>query len=236
MDAYYKYPRLYLNVSFAQNAVLELNGEHVHYLKNVLRKGQGDFVRVFNGVDGEWLTRIEMLKKKSGSLVFKECLRQQTHNERLITLYFSPIQKVRMDVLVEKAVELGVHVLVPMITNRTEHRNVNEKRLRAQIIEASEQCERLDIPFLEGVRFFRDCLIGDVYVCLERCDEARSIHEYDFSHGGAFMIGPVGGFDDDERKMLHGSEGIKLVSLGDRVLRCETAAVAALSYAILSKS
>lgn len=236
MDAYYKTPRLFLNGSFSQNAVLELSAEHAHYLKNVLRKEKGDAVRVFNGVDGEWLARIEDLKKKSGLLVLEECLLEQTRDERLITLYFAPIQKARMDVLVEKAVELGVHALVPMITNRTEHRKINEKRLRAQIIEAAEQCERLDIPVLEGVRLFHECLSEDVHLCLERSDKTQPIHQYDFSSGGAFMIGPVGGFDEDEREMMRGRDNLRMVSLGERVLRCETAAVAALSYAILSKS
>ncbi len=236
MDAYYKTPRLFLNGSFSQNAVLELGAEHAHYLKNVMRKVKGDVVRVFNGLDGEWLAQIEDLKKKSGVLVLQECLREQTRDERHITLYFAPIQKARMGVLIEKAVELGVHALVPIITNRTEHRKINEKRLRAQIIEASEQCERLDIPVLGGVRLFQDCLDDDIFICLERSDETRPIHEYDFPDGGAFMIGPVGGFDEDEREVMRRCDNLKLVSLGAHVLRCETAAVATLSYVILSKS
>lgn len=234
MDAYYKTPRLYLNSSFSPYGVLALEERQVHYLKNVLRKGACDVVRVFNGADGEWLARIQDLKKKVGTLVLEERIRAQPPVERSVTLYFAPIQKARMDVLVEKAVELGVSALVPVITNRTEHRKINENRLRTQIIEASEQCERLDIPELHGARMFHACLHEDICVCLERSEETRPIHMYDFSDGASFMIGPVGGFDEMEREMLYASDNVHLVSLGERVLRCETAAMAALSYVLLS--
>lgn len=235
MDAYYKIPRLYLNSSFSESAVLEIHDDHVHYLKNVLRRGAGDTVRVFNGVDGEWLAQIENLKKKSGILCLQSCIRAQDINDYKLTLYFAPIQKTRMFVLIEKAVELGVHTFVPVLTNRTEHRKINEGRINAHIVEAAEQCERLDVPTLQNVRCFNECLTEDLFVCLERSEETQPISNYDFSKGGAFMIGPVGGFDDDERALLKNKENVKLISLGQRVLRCETAALAALSYAMLSR-
>ncbi len=236
MDAYYKIPRLYLNSSFSENEVLELGSDHAHYLKNVLRKTIGDTVRVFNGHDGEWLAEIKDIKKRSGYLTLLQCIRQQdTDVFAPVSLYFAPIHKTRLTVLIEKAVELGVNRLVPVLTNRTEYRKINDERMRAHIIEAAEQCERLDVPVLENVRLFRDCLDDDLFVCLERSSETQSIGSFDFSKGGAFMVGPVGGFDDDERAFLQTRENVKLISLGERVLRCETAALAALSYAMLSK-
>lgn len=235
MEVYYKTPRLYLNSSFAKGAVLPLEDYHVHYLKNVLRKQRGDAVRVFNGVDGEWLTHIQDFKKKSGQLLLDSFIREQSITLPKFDLYFSPVQKNRMHMLVEKAVELGVSSLNPVLMNRTEFRTVNSDRITANIIEAAEQCERLDVPVLKPVRFFKDCLDLDLFVCVERSKGAKSINQCDFSGGGGFMIGPPGGFNDEEISIILGQSNLTSISLSDNVLRSETAAISALSYAMLSQ-
>ena len=236
IDYIYKYPRLYLNVSFEKKASLPLMSDHVHYLRNVLRKVEGDNVRVFNGVDGEWLARIEKLGKKQCVVSLEDCIRAQTVNMRSVGLFFSPIKKQRMDIMIEKAVELGVTDLHPVIMSRTVLRKINKGRMTAQIIEASEQSERLDIPVLhpacaslEGVS-----LSTAIYACVERGQEIPVLSSFDLSDDCAFLIGPEGGFNDQEKEWLKGAAHIIPVGLGEGILRTETAAMACLSYAQLS--
>lgn len=209
----------------------------MHYLKNVLRKSQGDKIRVFNGRDGEWIASISAFSKKSGAAQLDERIKDQPLQVRKVHLFFSPIKKQRMDFLIEKAVELGVTDIYPVLMNRTENRKVNESRMFSQIIEAAEQCERLDVPVLHDVMKLPQILgqadIIPLYVALERHDGAKEIAKFDFDGACGFIIGPEGGFDDDERAMILTASGINVISLGDTILRTETAAVACLSYNLL---
>jgi len=234
-DHIYKYPRLYLNAPYAENEKILLVGDHAHYLKNVIRKSVGDFIRVFNGADGEWLARIEALSKKGGEAVLTECVRVQPASSLgSLHLFFSPIKKQRMDFLIEKAVELGVTDLHPVLMNRTENRKINQPRVEAQIIEAAEQCERMDVPCLHPlVKLSAGLLDIDVplYVAMERCDEAQLISSYDYKGGTGFLIGPEGGFDNSERMALQDVGKYKFIDLGGSILRAETAAISCLSYA-----
>ncbi len=236
LDQLYKYPRLYLNAHFEENAVLSFDTGQAHYLKHVLRKDLGDLVRVFNGVDGEWLATLTDLGKKAGSAVLRERVRAQPALPVPVCLFFSPIRKQRMDFLIEKAVELGVSGLYPVLMNRTEARTFNEKRVRAQIVEAAEQCGRMDLPALSPVQKFPAALAGcakPLYVCLE-WDVARpALASYSYAGGAAFMIGPEGGFDAQEVDLIFATEDANPVSLGETILRAETAALACLSYARL---
>ena len=164
----YKYPRLYLNEKFAENERIFLSIEHVHYLKNVLRKNKGDILRLFNGHDGEWLARIDELSKKICAVILTENIKNQPSVRASLNLYFSPIKKQRMDFLIEKAVELGVDGLYPVIMNRTENRKLNIERTRTQIIEAAEQCERMSLPMLHASQKFSDILSikeASIYIC-----------------------------------------------------------------------
>ncbi len=229
----YKYPRLYLNASFEENAKISLNLEHSHYLKNVLRKNEGAVLRVFNGQNGEWLALIDALGKKSGDIILTEQIKEQTNAPAPLNLFFSPIKKQRMDFLIEKAVELGVTGLYPVIMNRTENRKLNESRMNAQIIEAAEQCERLDLPILHPSQKLNDILGQDLFMCLERKAGAKPISSYSYKDGASFIIGPEGGFDTQETKLLLANEKITAINLGDNILRAETAAIACLSYARL---
>ncbi len=239
LDQIYKYPRLYCDVPLSSDANIALSQENVHYLKNVLRKSEGDVFRVFNGRDGEWFVKIVSMGKKEGSALLTEQIKAQPMPSPEVHLFFTPIKKHRMDILIEKCVELGVNGLHPVITNRTENRNFKPERVYAQIIEAAEQSERLDLPVLSTVKKFSDLLIKEefrtlgvpFFACVERDAETTPISRYNFEQGGAFLIGPEGGFDDFEIEMISALENIERINLGDRLLRCETAAIVCLSRA-----
>lgn len=231
----YKYPRLYINSAFKPSGSLQLDQGQAHYLKNVLRKVEGDAVRVFNGADGEWLAQISEMMKKSCAVRLVEQLKSQPEEAHECTLYFSPLKKDRMDFLIEKSVELGVTKLVPVLFNRSVIRKINPERILAQIIAAAEQCERMDLPELSALCSFEDILHECFFACVERLDACGAIHSYDLSGDVAFLIGPEGGVHDDELLLLKGSKTVHLVSLGECVLRSETAAMACLSYVQLSK-
>lgn len=239
MTNIYKYARLYLNGGLKENSPLHLDTDQAHYLRNVLRKAVGDKIRVFNGKDGEWLARIDTLGKKDAVLMPEECLRvQEARATGKLHLCFAPIKKHRMDFLIEKAVELGVTDFHPILTNRTENRKINEERLRAQIIEAAEQSERLDVPRLHPMEklpvFLRAGKLDvPVYACIERAG-AMPLAKVDLSRAAAFLVGPEGGFDPDEIAAIKNIKSVHPVDLGQEILRAETACLACLSYAKLS--
>ncbi len=233
----YKYPRLYLNASFKENAKISLGADHSHYLRNVLRKNAGDLLRVFNGADGEWLAAIDILGKKDGTIILTKQIKKQPAKQAGLNLFFSPIKKHRMNFLIEKAVELGVSGFYPVIMSRTENRKLNEARINAQIIEAAEQCERLDLPALHPAQNLGGILLRDdahFYVCLERNNGAKPMASYPYEGGASFIIGAEGGFDPQEIELLLSSEKVTAINLGDNILRAETAAIACLSYARMS--
>jgi len=244
----HKLPRLYLDAPFALGSDVSLQDGQSHYLHNVLRRQEGEFLRVFNGRDGEWLARITKLGKKGGFVAPEERLRAQDEagTGREIHLYFSPIKKQRMDMLIEKAVELGVNALHPVLMHRSVMRTINEERVMAQMIEAAEQCERMDIPALCPMETLDEVLYGltnsgaysgvaqPLYACIERRNETTALGACVLSENAAFLIGPEGGFDDDEIAALLTHEKVKPVCLGETILRAETASLACLSYARFS--
>ncbi len=234
----YRYPRLYLNGLLKENLKIFLSVQNSHYLKNVLRKSKGDILRVFNGKDGEWLAVIDVLEKRSCKIIIDKKIKEQVSSSLPISLFFSPIKKNRMDFLIEKSVELGVTDLYPVIMNRTENRKINEERINLQIIEAVEQSERLDLPNLHSARKLADILSCNniFHVCLERniTERRQHISSYSYNQGGAFIIGPEGGFDDMEVELLLSKDNVNVIGLGDNILRAETAAIACLSYVVLS--
>lgn len=231
-DQTFKLPRLFTqNVLGAQNRI-ELPPTQAHYLHNVMRRKAGDHIRLFNGADGEWLATIEGINKKSAVVVLAEQLLPQPTNVRRVHLVFAPIKKHRQDWLIEKAVELGATDFHPILTQNTEVRKIKEERIRQQIFEAAEQCERLEIPILHGIKkldqFLADMPEGQsILSCIERCAQTKEI---DASKGDvAILIGPEGGFTAQEKEIL--VQKTTPVTLGDTVLRCETAAVKALILA-----
>jgi 16S rRNA (uracil1498-N3)-methyltransferase len=234
-NAFFKLPRLYIDTPLAEGADVPLSAEQAHYFRTVLRRQDGDRIRLFNGRDGEFLCMLRDLGKKSGIAFVERLLRQQQIQDTPdIHLYFAPIKKSRMDWLIEKAVELGVTHLHPVITQNTEVREVNDKRLRQQIIEAAEQCERLTVPSLHASIKF-DALPRDVPIlaCLERGERIPIQKALKSGAPVFFLIGPEGGFTLDESAKIHQQSSWTAISLGPRILRCETAVCMALSAVIL---
>ncbi|MFP4313804.1 MAG: RsmE family RNA methyltransferase [Alphaproteobacteria bacterium] len=219
-----KLPRLYTELDLACRQNIELSKDQAHYLKNVMRKEAEDDLRVFNGRQGEWLCTIKDLSKKSAHIEPIEEIRGQKMPARRIHGFFPPIKKNRQDFLIEKAVELGVTDLHPVLMEHSEVRKINEERIRAQIIEASEQCERLDIPLLHPVSDMKEALANlsfPVLAALERYEGAEK-QACDAKEIGV-IVGPEGGFSENEKQFLLQANNIHGISLGENILRAETA-------------
>lgn len=233
-DDVIKRPRLYVDHDLTVGSGVLLTPEHVHYLKNVLRCPPGGTLRLFNGRNGEWLATLEYTGKKTAQAVAVKNLLPQPAAARSVHLVFAPIKKARMDWLIEKAVELGATHLHPVLTQNTDVRALNDERLRQQIIEAAEQCERLDVPVLHDVLKL-DQVLGQwnktipLIACLERFDAMPLAHVLPEDGPIAFLIGPEGGFTRDEKDRLSAAPFIRPASLGPLILRSETAVCTALS-------
>lgn len=233
-DPYRKLVRIYTDDVLEESGAVCVDSGQSHYLKNVMRLKAGDGIRMFNGRDGEWFSRISSIDKRSCKIISEEKIRDQFSMLRRTHLLFSPIKKQRMDFLVEKAVELGVTDLHPVTTQNTEVRKVNSERIRQQIIEASEQCERMDVPLLHELSNMKIKLAGwskteKIMACVERID---AVVPERTDSDVAFLVGPEGGFTSEEVDFIISSKKCSPVSLGKNVLRAETAAVAALSMSL----
>lgn len=223
-------PRLFVPDDLGEGRIARLDAGQARYLGAVMRLGQGGEIRLFNGRDGEWLARIDALGKAGGTVTGRTLLRVQTVAPAL-TLAFAPIKGDRGDMVIEKAVELGATHLAPVVTARTIVRKPNLERWRARAIEAAEQCERLDAPAIAGPTDLDRFLAGRTGDPLLFCDEAAT------GAAGApalppgpvtILIGPEGGFSPEERAMIRATPGVRIMGLGPRILRADTAAYAAL--------
>ena len=226
-------PRLYADHPFVVGRSVELSQEQTHYVRNVMRLEQGAMLRLFNGRDGEFTARITDLRKKTCLVELLEQVKSQPQPLPRLHLLFAPIQKQRMDMLVEKAVELGATDLYPILTQYGQVRKIKEERTQAQIIEAAEQSERLDLPVLHELCDLKTTIARwsadtPIYWAAERQD-APILAPHNSTN--AFLIGPEGGFSDDECAFLSAQDHIQSVSLGDRILRAETASFYCLSLA-----
>ncbi len=240
-------PRLYLDADFAQDAVLALDKEQAHYLITVMRRKAGDGVRVFNGRDGEWRAEVVEAGRRSASLRLAEQTRPQVLPPDM-ALYFAPVKKARTDFIVEKATELGARAITPVMTARTMADRVKTERLVLIARDAAEQTERLDLPQIgEPVSLTGLIKDWDAERRLIFCDEAGE--DADQPWGGAagragsitdqlstvtadkwaILIGPEGGFAPEERQLLRRQAFVLPVALGPRILRADTAVVAAMS-------
>lgn len=232
-----KSPRLFTQSPLTTGQNLSLEGPAHHYLKNVMRMETGRFIRLFNGRDGEYAAKILSTDKKAMTVSLEHCLRAQKTPDREVHLLFAPLKKERMDFLIEKAVELGATHLHPVYTQNSDVRKLNDERIEAQMIEAAEQCERLDVPvlmpsqdlFASLATWNRSILM---LAALERFD-ARPIRERILPGNVAILIGPSGGFTREEKEKISSLSFIQPVSLGENILRSETAATAALSVLAL---
>lgn len=231
--------RLYIDHPFKQTTedegVIPLLKDQANYLLSVLRLNDGDEITIFNGVDGEWVASIEKISKKAANLSLKRLVRSQEQPQNLHYI-FAPLKRARLDYMIQKAVELGVTRLTPVITQHTNVDRVNLDRMRANSIEAAEQCGIISLPQIDSPVKLNH-LIGewDENKKIVFCDESLTaggpiadLKPFD-GQDVAVLIGPEGGFSTDERDLLVGKRFVKAISLGPRIMRADTAAVAALT-------
>jgi 16S rRNA (uracil1498-N3)-methyltransferase len=230
--------RIYVPADLAAGQSVGLSDAQAHYLRNVLRLGPGAVLALFNGRDGEWLGRIDGIAKGKCTIALGEQTREQVPEPDL-WLVFAPVKRARIDYLVEKATELGVAALYPVRTERTVVERVNLERLQANAVEAAEQTERLSVPVVHPPETLKARIGGwnparRLIVCDER-GRAPPIAEIvaglrgSLSAGAAVLIGPEGGFTETELDGLANLPFVNPVSLGPRILRADTAALAALA-------
>jgi 16S rRNA (uracil1498-N3)-methyltransferase len=227
--------RLYVRADLSVGAKIEAERGQANYLLSVLRLHAGDTILLFNGREGEWRARIAPSGRKDCVLVVEEQLRPQTAAPDLHYL-FAPLKHARLDYMVQKAVEMGASRLRPVLTRHTQISRVNVERMQANAIEAAEQCGILALPDIDAPGKLADLLAAwDPARRLIFCDEAAPVQSPAEALGtmgpgpAALLVGPEGGFSPDERDDLLERPYVTALSLGPRILRAETAAVAALA-------
>ena len=224
-------PRLFVRVPLSEGASIELDAAQVNYLGNVMRLGPDGEVLLFDGQSGEWLGRVAQAGRKHMTLTVERRTREPESIPD-VWLAFAPVKRAQTDWLVEKATELGAARLLPVMTQRTIAERVKLERLEAISVEAAEQCGRTRLPEIATP-------IG-LKPLLDLRDERRRLYFADEEGGetaaGAFrpgpaliLIGPEGGFTDEERALIRAAPNAVPVSLGPRILRAETAALTALA-------
>jgi 16S rRNA (uracil1498-N3)-methyltransferase len=223
-------PRLFVEQPLDGAAEIVITGQQAHYLMGVMRAKVGDPIRLFDDISGEWLAKVEHLGKRDLMLAIEAKLgpREQVPD---LWLLAAPIKKGRIDWIIEKACELGVDRIVPVITQRTIVDKVNPERLRAHLIEAAEQCGRTALPRLDEARKLSALLANwPADRLLIFADEAGGVAMAEVATDGpaAILIGPEGGFTDEERAAIRALSAARGITLGPRILRADTAAVAAI--------
>ncbi len=229
--------RIHVVDALDEGTEILLDEREAHHLRDVRRLEEGEGVAVFNGCDGEWDATIVRLGKRGAKLIVGKRLREQAAEPDL-WLLFAPLKRMRIDALVEKATELGVSVLQPVETQHTAVERVNLDRLGLIATEAAEQCERLTVPWVKPPVSLKKLLADwprgrQLLLCAE-AGAARPIAEALLAHRGAapswaVMIGPEGGFARSELDALGELPFVMPVGLGPRILRADTAALAALA-------
>lgn len=235
MRANFRMQRLFIDQKLALGLSHEAASDHFNYLVNVLRMAEGDEVLVFNGVDGEWRARLVLPTRKKLLIEPIEQTRPQSPLPDLHYL-FAPLKVGRLDYLVQKAVEMGAGLLQPVMTQHVQGKITSLERLQANVMEAAEQCGVLAVPAVAAPVKLKDLL--ETWPSDRRiifCDEGEesqnplpilnSIQERKL----ALLIGPEGGFSEGERTLLRSLDFVTAIPLGPRILRADTAAVAALA-------
>jgi len=229
------YTRLFVAASLEPDATVTLDEGQSHYLRHVLRTKPGDRLFLFNGRDGEWQAEIGAASKR-GVKVMIRARRAPQSDVPDLWLLFAPVKKTPSDYLVQKATELGASKLQPVFTRRTIVTRLNRERLRANAVEAAEQSARLTVPDIGEALSLNKMLGGwvaerRIFFCDEGGDAkplAEAVREAG-DEASAILTGPEGGFDPEERELLRAKSFVTPVTLGPRILRADTAALAALS-------
>ncbi|MGI9405241.1 MAG: 16S rRNA (uracil(1498)-N(3))-methyltransferase [Hyphomicrobiaceae bacterium] len=226
--------RLFVEHDLRAGQLIPCGAAQRNYLVNVLRLGDGDTVLVFNGRDGEWLAVVRPSGKKVCALEIGRSIREQADGPD-IALAFAPLKRGRLDYMVQKATELGVSALHPVFTAFTQADRINLERMRANVIEAAEQCGVLRVPTVnEPQKLERVLENWPSDRVLIFCDEAAAIEDPVAALGAVslpatILVGPEGGFSPGERQKLAQMSPAVTLSLGPRIMRADTAAVAALA-------
>jgi 16S rRNA (uracil1498-N3)-methyltransferase len=226
--------RLFVESPLAADTTATLTPGQAHYLRHVMRRGPDDRIRLFNGRDGEWDGLIETLGRNSGAVRLTTRLAEQRAAPDL-WLMFAPLKSTRTRFVVEKATEMGAAALLPVLTHFGQTRRINDERLRAHAVEAAEQCGRHDVPNIAALRPLDEVLADwpderRLLACdPESAEPIAGALPPDRRGSWAILIGPEGGFEPDERRRLTDHPAVVRASLGPRILRAETAVVAALA-------
>jgi 16S rRNA (uracil1498-N3)-methyltransferase len=227
--------RLFVEDALEAGLDISCTRAQANYLINVMRLGDNAEILVFDGRNGEWRASLSRLKRSDCSLHIVEQVRLQTEGPDIHYL-FAPVKRARLDFMVQKATELGVAALCPVMTRRTDSQRIKLERVRANVIEAAEQCGVLRIPHVfEPVTLVKLLEEWDSARRIVYCDEEAPVSSplealRPLAPGPlAVLIGPEGGFDEEERSRLRSLSFVTPISLGPRVMRADTAGVAALS-------
>ncbi len=231
--------RLFIDAPLTENAEVPLEAAQSHYLGNVMRVQPGDTLRLFNGVAGEWQAEIAQISRKQAVLNVRHQIRVP-EREPDCWLCFALLKRQKTDLVVEKATELGASVIQPVVTTRTQADHVNLERLRAIAVEAAEQCERLVVPEIRAPLALPKLMASWPQRRLYVADERRTAPVLAPAPGAAqpsaLLVGPEGGFTDSELEGIASTPIVSRVSLGRRILRAETAAIAGLALLLASDS
>jgi 16S rRNA (uracil1498-N3)-methyltransferase len=222
-------PRFYIDCKLQSGSVVVLNELQAHHALNVLRLKTGDIIRVFNKNFGEW--NCEIVNHKKRQLICRSIHREYFHEESEAILAFSLIAPNRLSILLEKITELGAAEIIPIVSQYTQHKRFHMEKARQTIVGASEQSGRMDVPKLHEAISLKNFLDNYCYNCplMVGDEKMTGSARCDFGKCCAFLVGPEGGFSDEEMHMLEEYNFVKKVSFGDNILRSETAAIAFMS-------
>lgn len=229
--------RIFMDTELNLGALVEPSGDTAHYLISVMRLKAGENIALFNGRQGEWLAEFQPVSRRQCQLKIIKQSKEQPTDIRPITLNFALLKKTPTDFLMQKSTELGVTHFQPIVTERTQSENIKISRLLAQIIEASEQCERLNIPTISEPISLDELLAqltqDDLLIYGNESGDGLPINQFlsaqKYSQNIQFLMGPEGGFSPIELAKLKQHNYTHSVGLGPRILRAETAAIAAIT-------
>lgn len=220
--------RLYTDYPLSAGKTVCLTEDQVHYVYHVMRRSIGDEFLLFNGQDGEWLGQAEILTKKQGVIKLIRQTRPQGQTEGVV-LAMALIKKDNFDLVLQKATELGVRKIIPLITERTVVSKLNLERAKHIVIEAAEQCERLDVPEITEPMPLKTFLTLDEGQKVYLSERGQSKGKIDKTRPVCFVVGPEGGWSPAEIQAFERVEGMIALNLGRLILRAETAAISILS-------